>query len=363
VQIKSLLAVLILTVSPALLADDVLDIDARLQLGRELLVEVTNDASALVRAQSAGSVATALSHLAYARNQGASNAAYQLGFVYIAGRFGVEPDLARAQTNYELAVAQELPVALRDYGLMLYRGRHFPQDRERGSTLLTRAAELGDRTAIAYLIHLLTQTTNEQDAVQADAWYASLGMRNDEFVVGIDGDPIVRAQDYAIGQAFISVMFREGVILEKNLTSAETWFDRIDPEHAMPALDDVAAFFSGSFHVRSDQHLAKSMQEIAISGGHPTIINNYSWLLATARSEELRDGGKAVRLMEELLNAVEPRAFMVDTMAAAYAEAGDFEAAIAEQRRANELFTAEELNPAVGLQHLEAYGEGRAWRE
>jgi len=363
VQIKSLLAALILTVSPALLADDVLDIEARLELGRELLIEVTNDASTLVQAQSASSVAAAITHLEYARNQGASNAAYQLGFLYLAGQFGIAVDHAESRSNYELAVAQELPIALRDYGLMLYRGHHFHKDRERGSMLLTRAAELGDRPAIAYLIHLLRETTDEQDAVQASAWYESLGMRNDEFIVGVDGDPVVRAQDYAIGQAYISVMFREGVILKKNLTSAETWFDRIDPEYAMPALDDVAAFFSGSFHVRSDQHLARSMQEIALSSGHPTIINNYSWLLATARSDELRDGSKAVRLMEEVLDEVEPQAFMVDTMAAAYAEAGDFEAAIAEQIRANELFTAEELNPAVGLQHLEAYREGRAWRE
>ncbi len=362
-QINSLLAALILTVSPLLLADDVLDIDARLELGRALLVDVTSDASTLVRAQSAGSVTTAISHLEHARNQGASNAAYQLGFVYLAGRFGVEPNLAEAQRNYELAVAQELPVALRDYGLMLHRGHHFPRDQERASTLLNRAAELGDRTAIAYLIRLLRDTTSTQDAVRADAWYESLGMRDDEFVLGIDGDPVIRAQDYAIGQAFISVMFREGVILERNPMSAEFWFDRIDPEHAMTALDDVASFFSGSFHVRSDQHLARSMQEIAIASGHPTIINNYAWLLATALGDDLRDGSRAVRLMEELLNEVEPQAFMVDTMAAAYAEAGDFEAAIAEQDRANELFAAEELNPAVGFQHLEAYGEGRAWRE
>jgi TPR repeat protein len=363
VQIRILLAAVLLGVTPSSFADEVPDIDARIAQGRALLIRIGDLTSALVHAQSADAVAAAIAGLEVARDQGASNAAYQLGFVYLAGRFGVEPDIAEAQRNYELAVAQELPVALGDYGLMLHTGRHFPKDEERGLELLNRAAQLGARPATAFLIKLLRDTGNAGDAEQADAWFESLGMRDEEFLPGIDGDPSIRAQDYAVGQANIHAMYLEGVILQFSQARADAWLGQIDAEHAAIALDNVAALLSSGSHVRSDQRLAKSLLQLAVRSDNASIVNNYAWLLATARSAELRDGAEAVRLMEDLFGRVEPRGFMVDTMAAAYAEAGDFAAAIAEQDRANELFAAESLDPAIGIEHRESYLAGRAWRE
>ena len=362
-QIRTLLATLILCASPALLADDMLDIDSRIEIGRNLLFQINDDVSDLVRAQSNEARALAVSRLELARSRGAAGAAYQLGFIYLSGRFGVAPDLAEAERNYELAVAQELTAALLDYGLMLYHGRHFPRNVDRGWNLLNRAAELGNAPAVAYLMHLLRETTVEKDADMANAWFNSLGMRDDAFVLEIDGDPDARARDYASGQAAISVLYREGVILPKSQRHADIWFGRIDPELVMAALDDIAAFYSSSNHARSDQHLARSLQEITINSGEPTIINNYAWLLATALSEDLRDGERAVRLMEELFETVEPRAFMVDTLAAAYAEAGNFDKAIVTQDRANTLFESESLELSIGIEHRDAYVEGRPWRE
>lgn len=356
-QIKSLLAALLLGVSPALLADDVLDMDARVELGRNLLFSVAADSAALIQATSSDDATAAIARLEASRDLGASNAAHQLGFMYLAGRFGVEPDLQQAKRNFELAVAQELQAALTDYGLILYYGHQLPKDVDRGLALLNRAAELGNRTAIAFLI--------DKDPVKADAWFDSLGMRNDEFVLGIDGDPIARAQDYAVGQANMYVAYREGVIVEKNPTQEEDWLSRIDPAYKSTALDDIASFMSSAGHLRSDQKLANALQEIAIANddSNPTVVNNYAWLLATARSDDLRNGEKAVRLMETLFSQIEPQGFMVDTLAAAYAETGDFDAAIAQQERANAMFATTSQNLEIGTEHLAAYNEGRAWRE
>ena len=66
-----------------------------------------------------------------------------------------------------------------------------------------------------------------------------------------------------------------------------------------------------------------------------------AWLAATAPDPALRDGAQAVALAEEALAATpEPDADLVDTVAAAYAEAGRFADAVATARRAEDLARA-----------------------
>ena len=61
----------------------------------------------------------------------------------------------------------------------------------------------------------------------------------------------------------------------------------------------------------------------------PVVLNNLAWLLATAESAETRDGHKAVELAErasQMTDRQQPR--VLGTLAAAYAEKGDFNAAV-----------------------------------
>lgn len=362
-QIKILLAAMLLFATPALLADDVLDIDARIEQGRQLLIQLRDDAASVVRARAPAEQHAALARFHDTRDRGVAHAAYQLAFVNLSGRFGVHRNLVEARRNYELAIAQELPGALLDYGLLLYTGSHFEQDRDRGWDLLYRAAQLGDPAATAYVIDRLRNTGDESDAELADAWFAALGMRDNAFVPGVDGDPGTQAQDYAFGQARIAALHREGTILPRSDADFQEWFGQIDPQHAYIALDAAASTYSVTDDLRSNQDLARSLQEIAVTGKDPTVINNHAWLLATAQRAHLRDGEKAVRLMEELLARIDGQSFMVDTLAAAYAEAGDFAAAVAEQDRAIKMFEEEGLNVADAVSRRDAYARGEAWRE
>lgn len=95
-------------------------------------------------------------------------------------------------------------------------------------------------------------------------------------------------------------------------------------------------------------------------------LNNLAWLLATAPEPQLRDGREAVLLAERAcaLTGYGQTVF-VGTLAAAYAEAGQFENAVQTARRACELAAAQGQTNllARNQQLLELFKSGQAYRE
>lgn len=97
-----------------------------------------------------------------------------------------------------------------------------------------------------------------------------------------------------------------------------------------------------------------------------TLLNNVAWALATASRPELRDGRAAVR---HATHACELTRFevaqLIGTLAAAYAEAGEFEAAIRSSQQAIALAerqTDQEL-AQKNRELLLCFQAGRPWRE
>jgi arylsulfatase A-like enzyme len=96
-------------------------------------------------------------------------------------------------------------------------------------------------------------------------------------------------------------------------------------------------------------------------------LNNYAWLLATSTAPELRDGPKAVGIMNRLLAGQGDRTPVgLDTLAAAHAESGDFEQAIRLQTEVVEAAGAGDLPAPVQagrVRRLEAYRAGEPIRD
>ncbi|MCP4590589.1 MAG: sulfatase-like hydrolase/transferase [bacterium] len=79
-------------------------------------------------------------------------------------------------------------------------------------------------------------------------------------------------------------------------------------------------------------------QGLAVLPDDPTLANDLAWRLATSADAKLRDGAEAVRLAGLADAAAGGKdASVLDTLAAAYAEAGQFDEAIATARRAAKL--------------------------
>ncbi|HEX5446205.1 MAG TPA: tetratricopeptide repeat protein, partial [Pirellulales bacterium] len=93
-----------------------------------------------------------------------------------------------------------------------------------------------------------------------------------------------------------------------------------------------------------------------------TPLNNVAWRMATSTDERYLNGLRAVELATEACELTEwKRAAFVDTLAAAYAEAGDFEAAVRWQTKAIELSVEKTIRKAAE-ERLELYREHRPFR-
>jgi tetratricopeptide (TPR) repeat protein len=89
---------------------------------------------------------------------------------------------------------------------------------------------------------------------------------------------------------------------------------------------------------------------LELDPNHVTAQNNLAWLLATSPDPSLRDGRKAVELAQpavQLSGGVSPQ--ILDTLAAAYAEAGRFPEATETARRALELCVAQNNKPLADV--------------
>lgn len=99
---------------------------------------------------------------------------------------------------------------------------------------------------------------------------------------------------------------------------------------------------------------------------NPAALNNLAWLLATGSDPAKRDGAEAVKLAEQACKLAENKApGLLDTLAAAYAEAGRFEEAVKAAEQAAELARSN----GNGMQaqkietRLELYRQNKPYRE
>ncbi len=95
------------------------------------------------------------------------------------------------------------------------------------------------------------------------------------------------------------------------------------------------------------------------------LLNNLAWILATSPEDSLRDGQLSITLGKEACELTEYKeVHILSTLAAGYAENGDFEEAVKWSSRAVELGSKENHDQLEQLENeLKSYHEKKAWRE
>ncbi|MCA9260570.1 MAG: tetratricopeptide repeat protein, partial [Planctomycetales bacterium] len=133
---------------------------------------------------------------------------------------------------------------------------------------------------------------------------------------------------------------------------------------------NVAALrFRGDAYLSRGEHpaaIADLRRAVELSPDDSGILNNLAWVLATSPDDAVRDGTKAIELAKHACELTEnKKAHILSTLAAAYAESGDFEEARRVSRQALEADDPDlndELRAAL-QKELDSYLENKPWRE
>ncbi|HVA48777.1 MAG TPA: tetratricopeptide repeat protein [Pirellulales bacterium] len=149
----------------------------------------------------------------------------------------------------------------------------------------------------------------------------------------------------------------------------------IDADSAAIKLDPQRDF---AYQVRADIYLNGGQQKEAIgdyekalkldaerNNGMATnngILNNLAWVLATSPEKELRDGQRAIKLATQACELTNYKmAHILSTLAAAYAETGDFETARKWSAKSVEI--ADDSLKDQLRKELASYEKEQPWRE
>ncbi|MGA2258019.1 MAG: tetratricopeptide repeat protein [Thermoguttaceae bacterium] len=138
--------------------------------------------------------------------------------------------------------------------------------------------------------------------------------------------------------------------------------DRPDDVEAMRGRGDALLNLGRRSNAESDYEQALKLQPHDVG-----ILNNYAWVLATAPEDKLRDGHRALALATDACRQTDYKEdYILSTLAAAYAETGDFESARKWAAQAVEAKPGPHAEPSRKdelKKELESYKASKPWRE
>jgi len=113
---------------------------------------------------------------------------------------------------------------------------------------------------------------------------------------------------------------------------------------------------------RSAEALADYEAALKLQPQNSGLLNNLAWLLATSPVDQVRDGKRALELATEACKETEYKVpHILSTLAASYAETGDFQAAVEWSSKAVES-SPSPLRASLAKE-LESYKAGKPWRD
>jgi tetratricopeptide (TPR) repeat protein len=162
---------------------------------------------------------------------------------------------------------------------------------------------------------------------------------------------------HALGQAF----FKAGNLLEAIACFRQTL--SLNPRFVEAWAELGMAFFNNG---QTQEAEASWQRALDINPAQPQVQNNLASVLATASDPSLRNGTRAMALAEEANQLTEGgNAIILATLAAAYAEAGRYDAATVTARKARNLAeTQKDMKLAGTVQEaIKLYEAGRPMRQ
>ncbi|MCA9186757.1 MAG: tetratricopeptide repeat protein, partial [Planctomycetales bacterium] len=152
------------------------------------------------------------------------------------------------------------------------------------------------------------------------------------------------------------------VLQHRPMEAIEVYSDIIDnaqrvPTDAYRGRGDV--LLSVGKHAQAINDYEKVLSEDPKDG---SVLNNLAWVLATSPVDDLRNGERAIEFAKRACDETQYHApHMLSTLAAAYAETGDFSTAIEWSQKAVDLEDGDVKRQLS--EELQSYRDGKPWRE
>jgi TPR repeat protein len=284
--------------------------------------------------------------------QGDTQAQSSLGLMYLAGR-GVPQDFTEALKWFRQAADQGDVLAQVAVGGMYLSGQGVAKDYAEGLKWLRQAADKGD--VQTELLLGMTYRTDQavQDYAQAILWFRRAADKGNAQAQGNLGD-----------------MYYRGLGVPQDYSEALKWFRKAADQGATQAYVSLGVMYEKGQGVPRDYAQARKLFESGTAQGAPACANCLAWLLATCPDASIRDGQRALSIATRVFQQ-SPSAANLDTLAAAYAETGDFSNAVRAQEQAIERLKTERSEDRQEAQqieaqfraHLQSYRAKQPWHE
>ena len=263
-----------------------------------------------------------------------------------------DADLASALEDVE-EVLDILPTNVRAIEL---RGIVYTQQRELVSAIKDfKLLSENDRSNQFYQRQLAMLYNADDQPSKAIRIYKNLLQQNP--VSGIDGKP-AQLQIFILQQRLAALRGAGNARLSVG-----------DHDNAIDNYSEAIEISDQIFDIEE----AQGMEELSsIDEG---VLNNLAWVLATSPDEKLRDGERAIKLATQAAEQTEfKEAYILSTLASAYAETGDFDKAIEWIEKAIEVNQERGKDGTVGKERtaeqreslqkeFDSYKEKEPWRE
>jgi tetratricopeptide (TPR) repeat protein len=214
-----------------------------------------------------------------------------------------------------------------------------------------------DAKALAEVDRLLENRPGYAPAVRVRAGLLAAAERFDEAIAAVEQllkalpeDPEVRLQLAALHSA--AKRCRKAIALFSEILEK-------DPDNWIALRGRADARLGIGQHAEAVADYEKAIKLRPKDSG---VLNNFAWVLATSPVDKVRNGKRAVEMALEACKLTDyKQAHILSTLAAAYAESGDFESAVKWSQKAVELGKPEQK--ADLAKELETYKARKPFRE
>jgi TPR repeat protein len=278
-----------------------------------------------------------------AAEQGYTNAEYQLGLIYIRGA-GVERSPTLAAKWWRLAADKEYAPAQHSLGHLYASGMGLeteyleapeppasPQEKAipgrqsiqgdyvEAAKWWRKAADQGDAPSQCDLgWNYLYGRGVETNYAEAAAWFRKAAERGN-----------------VIAEHSLGSLYATGRGVEQDYVTAGEWYRKAADKRYPMAESSLGWMYAHGQGVKKDATEALNWYRKAADTGYPFAQNQLAWMLAISTNESFRNGPMAVGYAEKAVAATHrTNAAFLDTLAAAHAETGDFDKAVATQNEA-----------------------------